>query len=105
MTDYVLVSITASSEREGEKIASVLVKERLAACVNMIAGMKSTFRWKGQISNEEEVLLIVKTKDRLFEKVKKRVLELHSYEVPEVLALPILSGSEKYLSWIEEETL
>lgn len=105
MTDYILVLITASSEREGEKIASALVKERLAACVNMIPGMKSTFRWKGQISTEEEVLLVAKTKDRLFEKVKKRVLELHSYEVPEVLALPILSGSEKYLSWIEEETL
>ena len=105
MTDYILVFITASSEKEGEKIAAALVKERLAACANMLDGMKSTFRWKGQISTEQEVLLLVKTKDRLFEKLKKRVLELHSYEVPEILAVPILAGFEKYLSWIGEETL
>jgi periplasmic divalent cation tolerance protein len=105
MTDYILVFITASSEKEGEKIASSLVKERLAACVNLIGRMESNFRWKGQICSEREVLLIVKTKDRLFEKLKKRVVELHSYEVPEILALPILAGFEKYLSWVEEETL
>ncbi len=105
MTDYILVFITSSSEKEGEKIGSALVKERLAACVNLIAGVKSTFRWKGKISSEQEVLLIVKTKDRLFHKLKKRVQELHGYEVPEILALPILAGFEKYLSWIEGETL
>lgn len=105
MTDYILVLITASSEKEGEKIGDALVKERLAACVNLLGGVKSTFRWKGQITSEQEVLLLVKTKDRLFQKLKKRVQELHSYEVPEVLALPILAGFEKYLSWVEEETL
>jgi uncharacterized protein involved in tolerance to divalent cations len=105
MTDYILVFITSSSEKEGEKIAGALVKERLAACVNMMGGMKSTFRWKGQISVEDEVLLIVKTKDRLFEKLKKRVAELHSYDVPEILAIPILAGFEKYLSWIGDETM
>ena len=105
MTDYILVFITASSEKEGEKIANALVKERLAACVNLIGGMKSTFRWKGQISSEQEVLLIAKTKDKLFEKLKRRVIDLHSYEVPEVIALPILAGFEKYLNWIEKETV
>jgi periplasmic divalent cation tolerance protein len=105
MTDYILVLITASSEKEGEKIGDALVKERLAACVNLLGGVKSTFRWKGRITSEQEVLLLVKTKDRLFQKLKKRVQELHSYEVPEVLALPILAGFEKYLSWVEEETL
>jgi len=104
MTDYVLVFITTSSEKEGEKIANTLVRERLAACVNLFGKVKSTFRWKGQISTEQEVLLIAKTKDRIFEKLKKRVLKLHSYEVPEVVALPILAGFEKYLSWIEKET-
>ena len=104
MTDYILVFITVSSEKEGEKIAGALVKERLAACVNLIGGMRSTFRWKGQISSEQEVLLIAKTKDKLFEQLKKRVTELHSYEVPEILALPILAGFEKYLNWIEKET-
>jgi uncharacterized protein involved in tolerance to divalent cations len=104
MTDYISVFITASSEQEGEKISSALVKERLAACVSMVKGVSSTFRWKGQISNEQEVLLIAKTKDTLFEKLKKRVLELHSYEVPEIVAAPILAGFEKYLNWIEDET-
>ena len=104
MTDYISVFITASSEQEGEKISSALVKDRLAACVSMVKVVSSTFRWKGQISNEQEVLLIAKTKDTLFEKLKKRVLELHSYEVPEIVASPILAGFEKYLNWIEDET-
>lgn len=104
MTDYIVVFITASSEKEGEKIASALLKEKLAACVNLIGGVKSSFRWKGQISTEDEVLLIAKTKDMLFESLKKRVLELHSYEVPEIIALPILAGFEKYLEWIKKET-
>jgi uncharacterized protein involved in tolerance to divalent cations len=104
MTDYISVFITASSEQEGEKISSALVKERLAACVSMVRGVSSTFRWKGQISTEQEVLLIAKTKDTLFEKLKSRVLELHSYDVPEIVASPILAGFAKYLNWIEDET-
>jgi uncharacterized protein involved in tolerance to divalent cations len=104
MTDYISVFITASSEQEGEKISSALVKERLAACVSMVRGVSSTFRWKGQISTEQEVLLIAKTKDTLFEKLKRRVLELHSYDVPEIVASPILAGFAKYLNWIEDET-
>jgi periplasmic divalent cation tolerance protein len=99
-----MVFITVKSEKEGEKITSALLKEKLAACVNMIGGVKSSFRWKGQISTENEVLLIAKTKDMLFENLKKRVLELHSYEVPEIIATSILAGSEKYLDWIKRET-
>jgi periplasmic divalent cation tolerance protein len=105
MTDYVMVFITVKSEKEGEKITSALLKEKLAACVNMIGGMKSFFRWKGQITFEDEILLIAKTKDVLFENLKKRVLELHSYEVPEIIAISILAGSEKYLDWIKKETI
>ncbi len=105
MTDYILVFVTAASDKEGEKIAQALLKERLAACVNIVAGLRSVFRWKGKISTEEEVLLMIKTKDRLFEKLKKRVVELHSYEVPEIIATSILAGFEKYLSWLEKETL
>jgi periplasmic divalent cation tolerance protein len=105
MTDYVMVFITVKSEKEGEKITSALLKEKLAACVNMIVGVKSFFRWKGQISMEDEILLIAKTKDKLFENLKKRVLELHSYEVPEIIATSILAGSEKYLDWIKKETV
>ena len=105
MTDYIVVFVTTGSEKEGEKIAQALVKEKLAACVNIVPGLKSVFRWKGKISTEEEVLLMIKTKDGLFEKLKKRVIELHSYEVPEIIASPILAGFEKYLSWLEKETL
>ena len=104
MTDYIVVFVTAGSEKEGEKIARALLKEKLAACVNIVPGLKSVFRWKGKISTEEEVLLMIKTKDRLFEKLKKRVIELHSYDVPEVIALGILAGNEKYLDWLRKET-
>jgi len=104
MTDYIVVFVTAGSGKEGEKIAQTLVKEKLAACVNIVPGLKSVFRWKGKISTEEEVLLMIKTKDRLFEKLKKRVIELHSYDVPEVIALGILAGNEKYLDWLRKET-
>lgn len=104
MTDYIVVFVTAKSEKEGEKIAQALVSEKLAACANIISKVKSIFRWKGKISAEEEVLLMIKTKDNLFEKLKKRILELHSYEVPEIIALGILAGHEKYLEWLKKET-
>ena len=105
MTDCILVLMTASSEKEGEKIAQALVKEKLAACVNVLPATRSIYRWKGEITSEQEVLLLAKTKDRLFEKLKKRVLELHSYEVPEIIALPVLAGFEAYLDWVGKETL
>jgi periplasmic divalent cation tolerance protein len=105
MTDYILVLVTASSEKEGQKIAQTLVKEKLAACVNILPAMKSIYRWKGEIASEQEVLLLAKTKDRLFERLKKRVLELHSYEVPEIIALSVLAGFEAYLGWVGKETL
>jgi periplasmic divalent cation tolerance protein len=105
MTDYILVLMTASSEKEGEKIAQALVKEKLAACVNVLPAIKSVYRWKGEIASEQEVLLLAKTKDRLFDRLKKRVLELHSYEVPEIIALPVLAGLEVYLGWLGKETL
>ena len=104
MTDYIVIFVTCASEKEGEKIGHALLEEKLAACVNIVPGLKSLFRWKGKISTEQEVLLIIKTKDTLFEKLKKRVIELHSYEVPEIIALGVLAGYEKYLDWIGRET-
>ena len=104
MTDYIVVFVTCASEKEGEKIGQALLEEKLAACVNIVPGLKSLFRWKGKISTEQEVLLIIKTKDTLFEKLKKRVIELHSYEVPEIIALGVLAGYEKYLEWLKKET-
>jgi periplasmic divalent cation tolerance protein len=104
MTDYTVVFVTCASEKEGEKIGQALLQEKLAACVNIVPGLKSVFHWKGKISTEEEVLLLIKTQDTLFEKLKKRIIELHSYEVPEIIALGILAGNEKYLDWIGKET-
>jgi len=104
MTDYIVIFVTCASEKEGEKIGHALLEEKLAACVNIVPGLKSLFRWKGKISTEQEVLLIIKTKDTLFEKLKKRVIELHSYEVPEIIALGVLAGYEKYLDWLKKET-
>lgn len=104
MTDYIVVFVTCASDKEGEKIGQALLQEKLAACVNIVPGLKSSFRWKGKISTAEEVLLMIKTQDTLFEKLKKRVMELHSYEVPEIIALGILAGNEKYLDWLKKET-
>ncbi len=105
MTDYIVVLVTASSEEEGEKIAQALVEEKLAACVNVLPAIRSIYRWKGEIASEKEVLLLAKTKGRLFERLKRRVLEIHSYEVPEIIALPVLAGFEPYLGWVSKETL
>ena len=102
MKDYILVLITASSMEEGEKIAGVLVEEGLAACCNIIHGIRSVFKWKGEICKENEVLLLVKTKASIFEKLEERVKKLHSYEVPEIIAIPIEAGLKDYLNWMDE---
>ena len=102
MKDYILVLITAGSMEEGEKIACALVEEGLAACCNIIPGIKSVFKWKGEVCKENEVLLLVKTKASIFEKLKERVKKLHSYETPEIIAFSIKDGLKAYLNWIDE---
>jgi periplasmic divalent cation tolerance protein len=82
----------------------VLVEERLAACANIVKDIRSVFRWEGKIEDDSEALMVLKTREALFEDLEKRVRELHSYSVPEVIALPIVKGSEAYLSWLQEET-
>ncbi len=104
MTEYIIVFITVSKEDEAAKIARDIVISRLAACVNVIKGMRSIYRWKGKVEDEEEVLMIVKTRRDLFGELKMRVKELHSYSVPEIIALPVIEGSEEYLKWLGEET-
>jgi periplasmic divalent cation tolerance protein len=100
---YKLIYITTPTKKEAEKIARVLVKERLAACVNMFP-LKSIFRWKGRILKEKEVALVVKSKNKLVSKIIKRAKELHSYEVPCIISLPIEKGLPEFLRWIEKET-
>ncbi|MDI9643597.1 MAG: divalent-cation tolerance protein CutA [Candidatus Verstraetearchaeota archaeon] len=92
--------ITVGNAKEAETIAKRLVEEKLAACVNIIPSVKSIYRWNEKVEVGEEAMLLVKTKKESFDKIKKRVVELHSYEVPEIIALEIFDGLESYLEWI-----
>ena len=102
--DAVIFLVTAASAIEGERIATALVEERLAACVNVLPGVISTFRWEGAVQREPEVLLIGKTRAERMPAVIARVQALHSYSVPEVLAVPILAGAGPYLAWLRDAT-
>lgn len=102
---HIVVFITVSSLEEGEKIAKAVVEKRLAACVNIIPGLRSIYRWQGKICDDGELLLVAKTTGALFERLEKEVKSLHSYKVPEIIALPIIKGSNDYLSWIDENTV
>jgi periplasmic divalent cation tolerance protein len=104
LSDFIVVFVTCGSEEEALKIAHALVEERLAACANMISPLRSIYRWEGKICDEKEWLLLIKTRQSRFEDLAKRVKALHSYSVPEIIALPIAEGSPAYLNWIEENT-
>lgn len=101
---YIIVFVTAGSKEEAEKIASGLLTEKLAACVNVIENADSHFWWQGKLDKTKEALLIIKTKKSLFTKLIKKVKSLHSYEVAEIIALPIIAGNKPYLDWIDEST-
>ena len=101
---YLVIFITTSSYEEARKIADVLVSQRKAACVNIVPKVNSLFRWKGKIEDAEESLLVVKTRAKLFPEIISTVKGIHSYEVPEIIALPIVQGNPGYLQWINEET-
>jgi len=102
--DEIIVFITASSEEEAAKIARALVEARLAGCVNIIKNIRSIYSWQGKIEDEPEVLMIAKTQKSLFDSLTKKVEELHSYTVPEIIVLPIVEGSKDYLKWLREVT-
>ena len=102
--ENIVVLITASSEDEAAKISRSLVEARLAGCVNIIKGVRSIYLWQGKIEDEQEVVMVAKTQRNLFSALSKKVKELHSYAVPEILALPIVEGSAEYLDWLKEVT-
>jgi periplasmic divalent cation tolerance protein len=102
--EALLVLITAASREEADDIARSLVEDRLAACVNIVPQVRSLFWWENKLSEEEEVLLIVKTRRPKFSALVIRVKALHSYSVPEIIALPIVEGSASYIQWIDEST-
>ena len=97
---YVVVLVTVSNREEAEKIAQCLLDERLIACANIIGPASSFFTWKGKIEKAEEHLLLMKSRLDFFEKLSEKVKALHSYEVPEIIALPIIKGFDAYLEWL-----
>ena len=102
--DPIIVLMTAKDITEAEKIAGELVKDGLAACVNIINKVRSVYRWQGEICRDTEALCIIKTVKGNFEPLKDKIKSLHSYTVPEVIGLPIDAGSNKYLKWLIKET-
>ena len=98
---YIVIFVTASNKREAQKIAAGLIKQRLAACVNIMDKVDSVFFWEGKIQKAKESLLIIKSKKEKMSKVIKLVKSLHSYEVPEIIALPVIAGDKPYLRWID----
>lgn len=104
MADEIVIFITASSEDEAVKIASALVQEHLVACANIVPKVRSLFFWQGGTQDEQESLLICKGRLSHMERIISRVKSLHSYTVPEIIALPIISGSSEYLEWVKEAT-
>jgi periplasmic divalent cation tolerance protein len=103
MSEQVVVLMTAGSQEEAEEIANVLVKEMLAACVNVLPGVTSVYRWEGQVQRDQEWLLIAKSTTKVLDALVRRVQALHSYDLPEVIALPVVGGSEAYLRWVDGE--
>ena len=99
---YIVIFITCSNKKEAKHIAQKLIKNRLAACVNIIEEIESVFWWQGKIDNAREVLLIIKSKKSKLNSIIKLVKSVHSYEVPEIIALPIIGGYKPYLDWLDE---
>jgi periplasmic divalent cation tolerance protein len=102
MTDKRLVLTTASSLEESKKIARELVERRLAACINIIPKIESVYRWEGKVEEAQEFLLLIKTTESAFARVREVIEQLHSYEVPECIALSVEEGSLAYLKWIDD---
>jgi periplasmic divalent cation tolerance protein len=103
MTDKIVVLNTCASAEEAERLARSLVDQRLAACVTVITPIRSFYRWQGAVADAAEWLLVIKTSRPLFERLRATLESTHSYEVPEILALPVIEGAANYLSWIDSE--
>jgi len=103
MTDKILVLCTCSSAAEARRIAGELIAKRLAACVNLLHGVNSIYHWKDAVEESEEMLMMIKSSRPLFDTLRAEIARLHSYEVPEIIALPIVDGSDSYLNWMDRE--
>lgn len=103
MTDKIVVLCTCGSAEEAEKLARHLVETRLAACVNLVSGLRSIYRWKGAVENASECLLLIKSSRAAFDRLCAEIEKIHAYEVPEILALTVVDGSKNYLNWLDAE--
>lgn len=103
MTDKIVVFSTCSTQEEGAKIARKLIEERLAACVNITPHVRSFYRWKGTIEEADECLLVIKSSRDLFDRLRLELEKVHTYEVPEVVAVAVVDGAPNYLNWIDGE--
>ncbi len=101
---YVVILVTCPTRAVGERIGRTLVGDRLAACVNVLPGLISVYRWQGKVQRDREVLLLIKTRRRLFRRLAARVADLHPYDTPEILALAVVDGSSRYLTWLADST-
>jgi periplasmic divalent cation tolerance protein len=101
---FLIIFCTTASEQEAADISKTVVEEGLAACANIIPQIRSIYRWKEEIWDKGETLIIIKSREELFEKIRSRIKELHSYEVPEIAAVPLDKGDAAYLQWIEAVT-
>lgn len=97
----IVIFVTCPNTKVATIIADSLVKEKLAACVNIVSGLTSIYEWKGKIEKAKEVLLVIKTQKKLFVKLEESIKKLHPYDVPEIIALPITAGNKPYLNWIQ----
>lgn len=105
MTDKIVVFSTCDSEEQAGAIARSLIEQRLAACVSIVPGARSVYRWKGQIEDNGEWMLVIKSRRDLMDSLRAAIGKIHSYEVPELLAVPVVDGSEDYLAWLDRELL
>ena len=103
MEEYIQVFVTNDKKEDAEKIARVLVKDRMAGCTQIVGPIVSTYWWKGNIETAEEWLCLIKSKKSLYQKIEKVVKEMHTYETPEIIAIPIVDGSKDYFEWLKNE--
>ncbi|MFW5945883.1 MAG: divalent-cation tolerance protein CutA [Candidatus Natronoplasma sp.] len=100
--EFVMILTTIGSEHEAEKISKKLIEQNLSACVQVYGPIKSTYLWEGELVEDEEWMCFLKTRSDRFEDVEQKIKDIHSYENPEIIALPIIQGSEEYLGWVDE---
>ena len=101
-SSFIVILCTLPSETDAEKIATHLIENRLAACCNIIPGLRSIYRWKDKIESDDEFLLLIKSAEERYPEIEKAIIKMHPYDVPEIIALPLEAGSQTYLHWIRE---